>query len=232
MSSTTAAPRIVRPGRVRTAPSSASTAEVMPTLVATSAAAKNAEVAVSSPRTAPSAKPATPGEDDAEHGDEQRGAADGPQVRQPRLEADPEEQEDDAELGEHVEHLAEVDEPEHRRPDEDAREDLADDRRLVDPLEQLVAELRREQDDEDVGQRAGGVGGGGEREQQVRGHRDGAYAARAARSGARRREEPGGDGVDRGRAGPTTQSVSRLRTCDTVPTRSPDGSWMPIRAPT
>ena len=158
---------------------------------------------------------------------------DGAQVGEPRLEPDPEQQEDDAELGEDLEHLAEVDEPEDGRPDEDAGEDLADDRRLVDPLEQLVAELRGEQDDEEVGQRAGGVRRGGEGEQQVRASPR--WSLRGARDAARRRPSPGSPAVTASTAaavGPTTQSVSWLRTCETVPTRLPAGSWMPIRAPT
>ncbi len=171
-------------------------------------------------------------EHDAEHRDEQRDAPDRPQVREARLESDPEQQKDDAELGEHVEHRAEVHEPEHRRADEDAREDLADDGRLVDALEQLVPELRREQDDEDVGQCAGGVGGRGEREQQVRGHREEDYAARAAVPGADPPVSPAVTASTAAALGPVTQSVSRLRTCETVPTRAPEGSWIPIRAPT
>ena len=49
MSSITAAPRIVRAARPPSTPSSISTADVMPTLVATSATPTNTAVAVSSP---------------------------------------------------------------------------------------------------------------------------------------------------------------------------------------
>ena len=55
--------------------------------------------------------------------------------------------------------------PRTEGPIEDAAEDLADDRRLADPLEDLVAELGGEQDEEEVGEDRAGVGGcEGERE--------------------------------------------------------------------
>ena len=102
------------------------------------------------------------GEDDAGAADRDRDPAHRFHLGEPRLEADPEEEEDDAELGEDAQHLADLDPAEDRGADEDAAEDLADDRRLADPLEQLVAELGREQDEEEVGEDRGGVGTGGE----------------------------------------------------------------------
>ena len=119
MSSTTAAPRIVRAEpRAERRRGSASTAEVMPTLVADSAAPRKI------------ARLGALVEDQAEHeaGGERKHdvratptraavRADLAHLREPRLEADPEEQEDDAELGEDLEHLARLDEAEHRRAD-------------------------------------------------------------------------------------------------------------------
>ena len=56
------------------------------------------------------------------------------------------------------------DEAEHGRAEHDAGEDLADDRRLAESLEELVAELGGEEDDEEVDERAGdgAVARGGE----------------------------------------------------------------------
>jgi hypothetical protein len=56
------------------------------------------------------------------------------QVRDAGLEAHPEKQKHDAELREDLEHLGRLHEPEHRRADDDAGQDLADDRGLTDPL--------------------------------------------------------------------------------------------------
>ncbi len=56
------------------------------------------------------------------------------------------------------------DEPEDRWADEQAGEDLADERRLAQAAKQLVAELRGEQDDEEVRQDIGETGGGGDRD--------------------------------------------------------------------
>ena len=53
---------------------------------------------------------------------------------------------------------------EYGRADHHPREDLADDRRLSDPLEELVAELGREQDDEEVGEDVVDARGGGDGE--------------------------------------------------------------------
>jgi hypothetical protein len=89
--------------------------------------------------------------------------ADLAEVRDPGLQADPEQQEDDTELGEDLQHLAGLDEAEHRGADDDAGQDLADDRRLPDPLEQLVPELGGQEHQEQVRERAGDRACGGER---------------------------------------------------------------------
>ena len=105
--------------------------------------------------------------DPGEEGDNDAGAADcdrdlpnSAHLRKPRLQPDPEEEEDDAQLGEDPQHLADLDPAQDRWPDEDAAEDLADDRRLPESLEDLVSELRRDQHQEEVGEDRGGVGGG------------------------------------------------------------------------
>ena len=84
-------------------------------------------------------------------------------LRQPRLEANPEQQEDDAQLREHLEHLARVHEAQHGRPHDHAGKNLADDRRLTEPLEQLVPELGREQHHEQIRENRRSVGGRGDR---------------------------------------------------------------------
>ena len=130
---------------------------MIPTLVATSATPMNTVVAVSSPAPQPSREAGGERDDRPRAPPTARGgAADLAHLRQPRLEADPEQQEDDAQLGEDLEHLAGLDEPEHRRPDQHAGEDLPDEAGLAEPLEQLLAGLRGEQDDEQVEQDVGG----------------------------------------------------------------------------
>jgi hypothetical protein len=127
----------VRAARLRAIPRSRKVAEVMPALVAARAAPRKTLVSVLSP----GPDPGQEGEDDAGAADGERDPPDRPHLREPRLQPDPEEQEDDAELGEDAQHLVDLDQPQDRGPDQDAAEDLADDRRLVDPLEELVAEL-------------------------------------------------------------------------------------------
>ena len=60
--------------------------------------------------------------------------------------------------------------------------------------------------------------------------------ARAAAEAARRRGgrgvAPSNARVTAARSGPQTMSHSVARTCETRPTRSPAGLWMPMRAPT
>ena len=87
---------------------------------------------------------------DARERDEDRGATDAAQLGEIHLEADLEQQQDDAELRERLQRLAGVDPAEHRRADDDARDDLADDRGNVHPVGELGRDLRREQHDEDV----------------------------------------------------------------------------------
>ncbi len=63
-----------------------------------------------------------------------------------------EEQEEDTQLGEGEGRLVRLDPPQHLRPDQHSRQDLADDRRLAQPLEQLRSQLRRDEDDQDLHQ--------------------------------------------------------------------------------
>ena len=99
------------------------------------------------------------GQHHAGHADPESGCADRSHLGDPRLQPDPEEQEDHTQLGEHLEHLACLHQAEHGGPDEDSGENLADDRRLADPLEDLVAELRRKEHQEEVGEDTRGVPG-------------------------------------------------------------------------
>ena len=136
----------------------------MPALVAASAAPRKTLVSVLSPSASPNPIPARKGRTTPALPTATATLPDRAHLREPRLQPDPEEQEDDAELGEDPQHLADLDQAQHRGPDQHPAEDLADDRRLPDPLEDLVAELGREQDEEEVGEDFGGAVGGGERE--------------------------------------------------------------------
>ncbi len=91
--------------------------------------------------------------DDADDRDRQRRASDRSELAQLELGADLEQQQDDPDLTEHPQHVARADEMEHRRPDQDAGEDLAHDRRDVQPLHELRRDLGGDQHDEDVEQR-------------------------------------------------------------------------------
>ena len=82
--------------------------------------------------------------------DEDRRPPHAAQLGDVHLEADFEQQEDHAELGERLQRLAVVHPAEHRRPHDHARGDLADDGRDVDAVGQLGRHLRREQHDENV----------------------------------------------------------------------------------
>ena len=109
------------------------TRAVMPTLVAVSAAADEQRlVAVSCRRRRPTPMPAANGNDDADRRHGQRRTADRAQLPKVHLHADLEQQQDHAELAEDPQDLVRTDETEHRRTDEDAGEDLADDRRNAD----------------------------------------------------------------------------------------------------
>ena len=111
---------------------------------------------------------AGPGPDDERHGD----ADDGDQHRRPpdptelgevHLHADLHEQQQDAELGEHAEAdaavAAELDEAEHRRPDEDAGDDLAEHGGDADALGDLGRQLGGGDDDQQVEQQPRQVDG-------------------------------------------------------------------------
>ena len=69
------------------------------------------------------------------------------QFPQIRLQADLEEEDDDPDLGQGVEDLGLVDQAEHSRPDQHARQQLAQDGRLADALHRLAGQLGREPDD-------------------------------------------------------------------------------------
>ena len=89
------------------------------------------------------------GHDDADHRDEDRL---GPGLQEPReigFEPHLEQEDQHAELGERVDDLGLVHEPEHAGADHDAREQLAEDRGLADPLHPLGRELRGEPDDDE-----------------------------------------------------------------------------------
>ena len=90
--------------------------------------------------------------DDADDCDEEGRAPDGTQIPQVHLEADLEQQQDHAELGEDVQDLVGLDNPEQRRPDEHAGDDLGDDRREADAIRDLGSDLRRDDHDQDVEQ--------------------------------------------------------------------------------
>ena len=91
-------------------------------------------------------------DDHADDCDEEGRAPDGTQIPQVHLEADLEEQQDHAELGEDVQHLVGLDDPEQRRPDEHSGDDLGDDRREADAIRDLGSDLRRDDHDQDVEQ--------------------------------------------------------------------------------
>ena len=139
-----------------------STADVMPTLVATSAAPMNSEVPVLSPSVGTeSRRRRRTGATTPSSADRHGSCAHLAQIGQARLQPDPEQQWDDAQLGEDLDKLAGLDEAKDGRADQQAREDLADERRLAQAAKQLVAELRGEQHDEQVRQDVRDAGGSG-----------------------------------------------------------------------
>ena len=153
----------MRASVVASARRSPKTRAVMPTLVAVSAAPR--KIAVSRVPAEADAGAGTGDErhDDADDGDGQRGPTDAPELGEVHLHADLDEQQQHAELGEHAEADAalavEVDEPEHRRADDDAGDDLAEHGRDADPLGALRGELRRDDDHEQVEQQPRQVDG-------------------------------------------------------------------------
>ena len=102
----------------------------MPMLVAASARPTKNEVRLSYPSAAASANAGDDRQDHAEDGGDDRRPADREQVVRPHLEADREQQDHDADLGEHERGLTGRDEPERIGSDEEAAEELADDARL------------------------------------------------------------------------------------------------------
>ena len=128
---------------------------MIPTLVATSAAPMKTTTERVLADGRGQRRPADERQHDSEDAHERGGAADVPEVVQPRLEPDPEQQEHGAELREHLDGLPDLDPAEQGGPHEDSGQDLADDGRLVDPLEELVADLRGQQDQEEVEDRLG-----------------------------------------------------------------------------
>jgi hypothetical protein len=79
------------------------------------------------------------------HRDQDRGAPDLHELAEIGLQADFEEEEDHADLGENEDLVRQRHEPDQRRPEDDARQQLAEDRRLSDPLGQLAEELGADQ---------------------------------------------------------------------------------------
>ena len=86
----------------------------------------------------------------ADEGDE-RGLRPGPQqLTQVGLQADLEQKDQDAELGQGVQHLRLVDQPQDAGADEHARQQLAQDRGLADPLHGLARQLGGEPDQDEA----------------------------------------------------------------------------------
>ncbi len=135
--------------------SSAKTAEVMPTLVAARAEPMNRLVSVLSPNTSPAAVPAANGTITP--------------ITPTRAAVPPTSRISESFVSRPTQksrkttpssaktsrRLAGLDEAEDRGPDHEAGEDLADQRRLVDPLEDLVADLGRDQDHREIGDDTG-----------------------------------------------------------------------------
>ena len=80
----------------------------------------------------------------------QRRLPDGTEVGDAQLEPDFQQQEDHAELPEHLEDLVRFDQPEDGGADDDAGDDFADDCGDADPFRELRRDLRRKQHDDDV----------------------------------------------------------------------------------
>ncbi len=96
---------------------------------------------------------------DADEGDAHRRAADSAELGEVHLHPDLDEEQQHAELGERDDRLAVRRNPaEHRRPDDDADDDLADDGGDFDPLAQLGGELGGDEDHRQVEQHRPSVG--------------------------------------------------------------------------
>jgi len=95
------------------------------------------------------------GQDYAEGADGKRRDADPEQLVESSLEADLEQEEDDADLGEQLGLGIDLVDAQDRGPGHHSAQNLADHRRLADPAEDLVAHLRRQQDREELEQDLG-----------------------------------------------------------------------------
>ena len=101
------------------------------------------------------------------HGDLQRGAEErhAPhrlERAQAELHADQEQEHQHAELGEHVDLPGVCDQPQARRAEHHAGDDVADDRRLLEPRHRHAADQRDHRDQGDEGELVGRVHGAGE----------------------------------------------------------------------
>ena len=150
MSSATAAPSTVLASTVASARRSPNTRAVMPTLVAVNAAPTNSASLPSMPTRETDARARHKGHDHAGERDGERSAAHAAELVEIHLEADFEQQQDDAELRQGLQCLAAVNPAEHGRTDDHAGDDLADDRREAYAISELGRDLCREEHDEDV----------------------------------------------------------------------------------
>ena len=114
--------------------------------------------------------------DDADRGDPDRGPADRGRARRCPSRCPTSRRRRTTPSSPSARSTSSVDEVEHRRPDQDPRDDLADDRRYADALGDLGRQLRRDEHDEDVAEDLGDFHGGGvspagsrEREPDARG---------------------------------------------------------------
>ena len=174
----------------------------MPMLVAVSVAPTNRWASVGASGQQPSR--GSPSEDKrADHTDcgDQRGGRPDPGERpQVRLQPDVEQQDEHPDLGQHVQSGVAADEgdpafTEERReqvPGADAREELAEDRRLPPPLGQEPATLRRQDEERQPEQDRAGTGRGvGRRRPRHGGNREEDKPARSKPQAARGRQGPG-----------------------------------------
>ena len=151
-SSATAAPSTVRASTVASARRSLNTRAVMPDAGRRERRADEQRLVAAVAQRRRDRVAAGHRHDDADRRDRQRRSPDRTEIGDVHLHADAEEQQDHPELAEHAQRLVRPHEPEDRRPDDDPGDDLAHDRRHVDPLGDLRGELRRDEHDEDVQQ--------------------------------------------------------------------------------
>ena len=141
-SSTTAAARMMRPARVSSRPRAGEhlggDADAGGDHRGAGEDALDARLA---PERADDPQPSEEGDDDAGEGDQQRGAADLHQLGGLHFQADAEEEEHHAEVGEDGEDFVGRHPAEHVRADENAGENFADDARLAETLEDFRQEL-------------------------------------------------------------------------------------------